>query len=66
MNKKVISWDNLPVRYPVLPTVVVWLLMDRFHASGWIQGVVWTLVGIIWLVVIISAWTSDSVDILNK
>lgn len=46
---KVISRKQLPCPMPVLFTAVSWLLMDRFQAGGVVQGVVWTLLAVLWL-----------------
>jgi hypothetical protein len=44
----VIPHSALPTRPPVLFTVMVWLLIDRLDPAGWVIGMVWTLVVLLW------------------
>lgn len=44
----VIDLKYLPTRWPLYQSLFAWLLLDRFHAAGWVKGVVWTLLGILW------------------
>ena len=45
---KVIHSKNLPTRLPVTSTIAWYLLLDHFTAPGWVYGVVFTLLGIVW------------------
>lgn len=63
--KKVISRKNLPTQAPVLTTAIVWLLLDRLAAPGWFIGVVWTLVGLLWLAFIVNLADELDVDIFK-
>ncbi len=49
---KVIHYSNLPARLPTVSTIVVWLLLREIDASGIVQGVVWTIVAILWALAI--------------
>lgn len=64
-SKKVISYKNLPARFPVLLSLVAWLMLDRLDPAGWVQGVVWTVIGILWIASFIGAYTQDLVDVFN-
>ena len=39
----VISSNCLPTRPPVLFGFVLWLLLDRLHTPGWLDGALWCL-----------------------
>jgi hypothetical protein len=39
----------LPTRLPVISTAVVYLLLDRHNAPGWVWGVFITLYALYWL-----------------
>lgn len=47
--KKVVSRSELPTRLPVLLSLVVWLLLDRFDPEGWIHGAAWCFVAVLWI-----------------
>lgn len=63
---KVISYTNLPMQSPLLFSVIVWLVLDHVHASGWVCGVVWTLVALYWILWGFDFWTRDEVDVLGS
>lgn len=46
--RDVIDNKYLPARLPFTWTGVVWLMLDRYPPPGWVQGVVWTIVVIVW------------------
>lgn len=46
---KVVKYKNLPARLPVWPTIVLWLLLDRLRAPGWVWGVCGTITALGWL-----------------
>ena len=45
--------------FPVIGTVVWWLVLDRFGAPGWVYGVVFTLIGIVWIAIIVEGFWYD-------
>jgi len=59
----VLSFTSLPSRFPITGTAVVYLLLDKFHASGWVQGAAWTVVGIVWIAVGVSLFTERKVSL---
>ena len=65
-KRKVIAQKNFSMRSPLMPTVVVWLLLDRFQAPGWVWGVVGTLVAILWIAFVAQAWTNEITDIFEQ
>lgn len=66
-KQKVISPKSLPARLPIWQTAVVWLLLDRFHAPGWVQGAVWMLIGVFWVLSAVSVFYLETrVDISEK
>lgn len=47
MKRKVaIKSSSLPARLPVGFAILMWLLLDRLAAPGWVYGVLWTVVGL--------------------
>jgi len=59
----VLSFTSLPSRFPITGTAVVYLLLDKFHASGWVQGAAWTVVGALWIGVFVSVFTEQKVEL---
>lgn len=64
-KQKVISRRNLPIRMPLVKTVVAYLLLDRLNAAGWVWGIVITLFSIYWLIFIIAIVTEQGVDMFS-
>lgn len=48
-KRNVISRRCLPTRLPLMETILMWLVLDYTHAAGWVQGVLWTLVALLWI-----------------
>ncbi len=48
-KRYVIKSKFLPTYPPTTFGLVLWLLLDRFHAAGWVHGICWTLFGICWV-----------------
>lgn len=42
-NKISPKYIGSPVRIPVLATCVIWLMLDRLHASEVVSAVIWTV-----------------------
>lgn len=61
MRRKVVAFANLPVtlRTPLLYSVVAELEMHRLSSPGWVKGVVWTLLGLLWVVTIVTLLHQD-------
>jgi hypothetical protein len=62
---KVIDHKNLPSRIPLWQTAVTYLLLDRFHASGWVWGVCATLWVILWISFFMERNNERSIDIFH-
>lgn len=62
MTKKVISYQYLPTRLPILPTAVVWLCLDRLQVRPLWQGVVYTILGLLWIAAIVNLFQETQVD----
>lgn len=64
MKHKVVSGSNLPARFPITLTIAAWLLMDRLHSPGWVYGVVWTILAVLWIAAIAArGWFEQPTDI---
>jgi hypothetical protein len=59
----VIKSSSLPTRSPLGFAILFWLLLDRLGAPGWAFGVLWTLVGLLVLIWIISFKTESAHDV---
>ncbi len=62
-KRKVISGKNLAIRPPILLSVVLWLLLDRLAAPGWLFGVAGTVITVFWILFIVDALNHEDVDI---
>lgn len=58
----VIRAKNLPTRWPIFPTAVLYLLLDRFHAPGYAWGIAGTCAAIIWIAVIVAQFTETPAE----
>ncbi len=48
-NEKEISPKYIPTRLPIQFSAIVFLLCERFAVSGWLAGVIGSLMVIIWI-----------------
>lgn len=62
---KVISRKNIPARSPLSFSLLMWLILDYTDAPGWVSGVVWTLVSLMWLSFFISLYREKEVDVFT-
>jgi len=60
---QVVSFKNLPARFPIVGTCVAWLMLDRLHAPGWLWGAIGAGVILIWTAVIIACIREVRVEI---
>jgi hypothetical protein len=65
-DRRVIKYRNLPTKLPIGSTAVVWLLLDRFQAPGWVWGAVGVICLATWAAVIYQIWIEDGVDIFAE
>lgn len=60
---KVLSRKQLPTRYPVLQTLILYFILDRYHAQGWVWGAVGLLAVLIWAACIHRGWTEKEIEL---
>lgn len=65
MKFKVIAGNNLPMRLPLWPSCIIYLLLDRFQPPSWVWGATITLMALVWIICIYAIWNQESVDILK-
>lgn len=65
-DKKVISYKNLPTKLPLGFTALVWMILDKTNAPELIQGIVWTIVGVFWLIAINLIFRQTQVNMFDK
>ncbi|MFL9904628.1 hypothetical protein PQR71_41960 [Paraburkholderia fungorum] len=63
---KVIKMKNLPARFPIIATIVWWMLLDHFHVPPVAWGVFYTLAGLIWIISIAAVFMQESVDVIER
>jgi hypothetical protein len=61
-NRKVISRDALPVRPPMILTIVAMLSLNAGNASPFLYGAVITLLVILWIGFFVSFSKEDRID----
>lgn len=67
MSKPKIKLENLPMRSPLIFTIVMLLALDRLNAPGWGWGVAITFIVLVWFAFITEICTARFVDLLaNK
>ena len=66
MDKKKISRACIQTTYPITPTLLAWIFLDYYHAPGWVSGMVWTIIVLLWIVVIVELFECEMVDIFKK
>lgn len=60
---RVIRYANIPAKYPIIPTICWWLLLDRLGVGGFGMGVFWTIAGIWWVICIALVFHQEQVDV---
>lgn len=65
-KRNVISRKNLPTSSPVTFMAVLYLLLDKFNAPGWVWGAVGLLMLFIFIAWITSMVTDNQIDIINR
>lgn len=66
MKRKVVSSHNLPLKLPVLMTWVCALSQATWNMPGWLIGVMWMWVVLMWIVAVQDFWTRDDIDPFAK
>ena len=64
--RKALASKNGHRRIPLVTLAVIWLLMDRFNPVGWVVGVVWTLVALVYLLAIFDFFTAEDIELGDK
>lgn len=65
MKKKVISYKNLPTRYPTSATVFAYILYDIGKLSDIVSGIVGTLLFVLWINAIYHSIQEEETDIFE-
>ncbi len=63
---KYIHVNNLPPNPHLITMAVMWLLLDRFNAPGWVYGVGFTIVGLISIAEICRWVTGKAIDLVGN
>lgn len=63
---KTISFKNIPPKFPLHLTAIVYLLLDKFQPEGFVYGIVWTIVALMWLYSIIALFVENRVDVIAE
>lgn len=62
MKKKMVI-TNIPVRLPIQSTILYSFLLYYFHASGLIWGIFGTLYLIFWILVLITKFSEERINL---
>ena len=62
-KKRVVAPSSLPTRIPLWPTIVIYLLLEKLQATGLVQGIVYTLLVVWWILVIYNSNREESRDV---
>lgn len=66
-KQRVISRKSLPAKLPIWTTVLMFLLLDRFNAPGWVWGGMGVIFAIAWIVSVYQTfWLEKDVDLFCK
>ena len=64
-RRKVISYMNLPTRFPITSTMTQFLLLKYLNVPDTIWGI-WITLSIIWhLLCLVAFWTEKTTDIME-
>lgn len=66
MKNKVIAYKNLPTKWPLVPTAVIYLVLDRLDASKFYWGLMTGIIFILWLSVAYIVFTQEQVNIFDE
>lgn len=65
-KSKYIKSNNLPPRLSILWPIVWWLVLERFNAPGWLYGVLFTIIGIVYVTEVWRLFAADAVDLVGN
>jgi len=65
-RKTTITHSNMPTKFPVPITILVWLLLDRLQVSELMWGISYAVAAILWIAIIITFFTEDRKDVFDK
>ena len=63
---KFIKANNMPPRMSILWPIVWWLVLERFNAPGWVFGVMFTMIGLIYAVEAWRMFAGEAVDLVGN
>ena len=67
MSKRiVISGNNLPIKFPLTFTLVLYLCLDKWAAPEWLWGIAITIMTILWAVIWGLQKKEDRIDLFQK
>lgn len=62
-HPKVIKLNQLPAKPPIVASIAWFLLLDRFHAPGWLWGAMGLLFAIFWGGTIYAMCVQDPIEL---
>ena len=65
-KRKVVARKNLPTRFPLIETIVLYLLFDKINALEWAWGVLVAVLIIGWIASIIVVYQQESIEIFKE
>ena len=64
-QRKVVHAKNLAMRPPLIATLVLWLVLDKLDAAGWVWGAVGVVVVVLWLAWIVDVLNIEQVEVIK-
>jgi len=62
-EKFVVKRSQIPTKFPLVSTIVFWLLLDKLNVGSFGMGVFWTVIVLLWVVSIIVFMQEKEVSI---
>lgn len=66
MKEPKIHYKNIPPHFPTLPTMIIYLLVDKYKVPEFWLGVIWLILSLWWVGSIITIFNSKFIDIFKK
>ncbi len=63
-KRNVLSRSNLPTQFPLLSSIVLWLVMDRLNSPQWLYGALGAIMALIWIGSIYTFFTEKETVLL--
>jgi len=63
MQRKVLSYKNMPAKMPLMASLFWWMFLDYIKAPGWAFGAMAVLIIVLWTSWVIELFTAEHVEL---